>query len=103
MALPLKKEAEIVVPASILRKAGIGPQAKLQFKASKGVITITDRTRDDDGFTAQQRAQLLRDLREARKEIDRGNFYGPFNTVEEMKASIEAEFRKRRAGKRRKG
>ena len=66
------------------------------------MITITDLTRDEDGFTPQQRAELLRDLREAQKEIERGNFLGPFDTAEEMNASIEAEIKKRRAAKQRK-
>jgi antitoxin component of MazEF toxin-antitoxin module len=41
MTVTLKDKAPLIVPPSIVRKAGFKPGDKLQFRVSEGVITIS--------------------------------------------------------------
>jgi bifunctional DNA-binding transcriptional regulator/antitoxin component of YhaV-PrlF toxin-antitoxin module len=103
MALPRKDKAPIVVPSSVRRRAGFKPSDKLEFKASGGVITITAKPESaDDEHAPEQRRKILADLKLAQKDIAEGRFYGPYETVDQMIESVEAELRKRAAAKKRK-
>lgn len=54
----------------------------------------------DDEYSPAQRRSIDARLAKADEDIKRGRVYGPFNTVEEMAASVEANIKKRRANKR---
>jgi bifunctional DNA-binding transcriptional regulator/antitoxin component of YhaV-PrlF toxin-antitoxin module len=98
MSAPLSKMAPIVVPPSVRRRAGIKPGEKLKFEARVGVITITaKRESTEDEYTPAQRRKILRGIRKGLAQIETGQFYGPYNSVDEMAADIEAEIRSRKS------
>src|SRR3990172_4566734 len=111
MTITLKEKAPLVVPPSVQRKARLKVGDQLEFKASPGRITIvskppaahpaTPRATDDE-YTPEQRRIIERQIAEGLEDIKKGRTYGPFNTVEEMVASMEANIQKSRPAKRRK-
>ena len=54
----------------------------------------------DDEYTPRQRRAIDARLAKADRDIRAGRVYGPFNTAEEMAASIEANIKKLRMSKR---
>lgn len=92
MTTVVKKKTPIVVPESLRRRAGIKVGDRLEFKVSGGLINIIAQVPSaDDEYTPAQRRQINAEIAEARK----GPYYGPFDTAEEMIASIKAELKKR--------
>jgi hypothetical protein len=63
---------------------------------------VIDRSKfpNADEYTPAQRRIIDALLGKADADIKRGRTYGPFNTAEEMAASIEANIKKLRATKR---
>ncbi len=97
------KEKELIVPSGIRRQAGIKQGDRLEFKVSGGVITILPtRPTADDEYTPAQRRIIDAQLAESEEDIRQGRVYGPFNTAEEMAASIEANIKSMRAATKRK-
>ena len=76
---------------------------------SSGKIVLTpklviDRSRfptADEEYTPAQRRIIDARLAKSDEDIKHDRTYGPFNTAEEMAASIEANIRKLRAAKKR--
>ena len=102
MTITVKKKAELVVPPSIQRKARIRAGDQVEFKAIPGIITIVTKPPvADDEYTPKQRQIIDREIAKGLEDIKKGRTYGPFNTVEEMAASIEANIKKFRSAKRR--
>lgn len=96
MTVTVKNKTPLIVPPSIRRRAGLKPGDELEFKASGGVITITAKPESaDDEYTPEQRKYIDARLREA----DLSKTIGPFDTADQMIASMKAELRKRRAAK----
>ena len=94
-------KANLIVPARVWRKAGIKAGDRVEFKVSGGAITIIPKAPSaDDEYTPEQRRIIDARLAKADEDIKRGRVYGPFNTAEEMAASIEANIKKMRAAKR---
>ena len=92
MTTVVKKKTPIVVPESLRRRAGIKPGDRLEFKVSGGIINIIAQVPSaDDEYTPAQRRAILAEIAEAQK----GPYYGPFDTADEMIASIKAELKKR--------
>ena len=92
MTTVVKKKTPIVVPESLRRRAGIKPGDRLEFKVSGGIINIIAQVPSaEDEYTPAQRRAILAEIAEAQK----GPYYGPFDTAEEMIASIKAELKKR--------
>ena len=97
MTTIVKKKSPIVVPESLLRRAGIKAGDRLEFRLSGGIINIIPELPSaDDDYTPAQRRAIDAQLAEARK----GPYYGPFNTAEEMIAHMKGELKKRSAAKR---
>jgi bifunctional DNA-binding transcriptional regulator/antitoxin component of YhaV-PrlF toxin-antitoxin module len=94
--------AALVVPPSVRRQAGIKTGDRLEFKVSRRVITIVAKpSTADDEYTPAQRRVIDREIAKGLEDIRKGRICGPFNTVEEMAASIEAYVkRSRRAEKK---
>src|SRR3990170_705072 len=95
MTITLKKKARLVVPPSIQRKARLKAGDQVEFKATPGMITIVSKPpaappSTDDEYTPEQRRIIDRQIAEGLEDIKKGRTYGPFNTVEEMVASMEA-------------
>ena len=84
MADVLEEKKQLVVPASIQRKAGIKAGDRLEFKASRGVITILPKLPSaDDEYTPEQRRIIDARLAESEEGLQKGRTYGPFNTVDD--------------------
>ncbi|MBI1956303.1 MAG: hypothetical protein HYS38_07905 [Acidobacteria bacterium] len=103
MTITLKEKAPLVVPPSVQRKARLKPGDQVEFKSTPGKITIVSKpSAADDEYTPEQRRIIDRQIAEGMEDIRQGRVHGPFNTVEEMIASIEANIKKSRPAKRRK-
>ena len=97
MTITVKKnKADLIVPPSIRRRAGIKPGDKLEFKVSGGIITILPKlSTASDEYTAEQRRIIDTRLAEAEK----GPFFGPFNTADEAIRFLHKEIKARKASK----
>ena len=111
MTITFKATAPLVVPPSVQRKARLKAGDQVEFKATPGRITIvskppaahpaTPRAADDE-YTPEQRRIIEAQLAEGLEDIKKGRTYGPFNTVQEMIASIEGNIKRSRPSKRHK-
>jgi AbrB family looped-hinge helix DNA binding protein len=100
MTVTVKRNAALVVPPSIRRKAGLKAGDRVDFKVANGVITIVPELPVvDEEYTTEQRRIIDARLAKADEDIKHGRVYGPFDTAEEMAASLEAEIKKRRSEK----
>jgi AbrB family looped-hinge helix DNA binding protein len=91
MTVTVKKKADLVVPPSVRRRAGLRSGDQVEFKVSGGVINIIPKLPPaDDEYTPAQRRAIDARLATAR----RGPYYGPFDSVDEMLASLKTKKRK---------
>jgi len=105
MTITVKSDAaDLVVPRSVRRQAGIKTGDRLEFRVSSRRITIVAKPGDAaDEYTPRQRRLIDRGIAQGLADVEAGRTYGPFDTVEEMAASIDANIRKlRRRAKKRK-
>ena len=80
----------LVVPSAARRKAGFESGQELEFRAAGGVITIVPKlSTADDEYTPQQRRATDAELRDAEK----GPFFGPFETIDEMTAHLNSQLK----------
>lgn len=87
---------DLVVPASVRRRAGIKAGDQLEFKVSGGIINIIPKLPSaDDEYTPAQRRVIDAQLAEAAK----GPYYGPFKTADAAIKFLNRETRKRKATK----
>ena len=66
----------------------------------KLVIDRSEFGNADDEYTPEQRRIIDARLAKSDEDIRHGRVFGPFNTAEEMAASIEANIKKLRAAKK---
>ena len=99
MTITVKDQTQqLVVPAQLQRRAGFKTGDQLEFKASRGVITIAAKpVTADDEYTPEQRQIIEARLAKADQDIREGRVYGPFDTADEMIASMKEELKKKRA------
>ena len=104
MTVTLKAKSPLVVPPSVQRKARLKAGDQVEFQATPGKITIVSKPPAvaDDDYTPEQRRIVEAQLAEGLEDIKQGRTYGPFDTVEEMIASIEANIKKSAPTKKRK-
>ena len=98
-------KADLIVPPSVRRKAGFRTGDLLEFKVSGGVITILPKSPSaaptaNDEYTPQQRRIIEARLAESEEDFKKGRTFGPFNTADEMIASMKRELKKRALRKR---
>ena len=92
----LKEKKQLAAPSSVQRKAGLKAGDKLEFRASGGVITILPKLPSaDDDYTPEQRRKVDAELAKGLQDLKEGRTYGPFNTADEMIASMEKQLKKR--------
>ena len=85
MTVIVKPNADLVVPRSVRRRAGIKAGDRLEFKVSGGAINIVRKLPSaDDEYTPRQRRALDRALAEGMDDIEKGRLHGPFDTHEAM-------------------
>jgi bifunctional DNA-binding transcriptional regulator/antitoxin component of YhaV-PrlF toxin-antitoxin module len=91
------KRTPLVVPPSVRRQAGLKRGQEVEFKVSGGVITILPKLpAADDEYAPEQRRMIDAQLEAAEK----GPFYGPFHTADEMIAHMKGELKKRATSKK---
>jgi len=94
MTATVKNKIGLTVPAAVQHQAGFKPGDVVEFKVSGGVITILPKLPTaSDEYTPEQRRKIDAQLDEAEK----GPFYGPFNTADEMIGHMKSQLKKRTA------
>ncbi|HXB75026.1 MAG TPA: AbrB/MazE/SpoVT family DNA-binding domain-containing protein [Candidatus Acidoferrales bacterium] len=74
---------DLVVPASVRRRAGIKTGDRLEFKVSGGIINIIPKLPiADDEYTPKQRRTIDAGIGEGMKDFRKGRGHGPFTADE---------------------
>jgi bifunctional DNA-binding transcriptional regulator/antitoxin component of YhaV-PrlF toxin-antitoxin module len=95
VTVTVRSKAGLVVPPSVRRQAGIKTGDRLEFKASRGVITILTKSNDLDGeYTPSQRRMIDREIARGLEDIKKGRVHGPF-TAAEATRFIKSELKAR--------
>jgi AbrB family looped-hinge helix DNA binding protein len=102
MTVTLTHNHQIVLPPRIRRKAGFKVGDELEVKAVGGIVTIISKppANDENEYTPKQRRQIDARIAEALDDVKYGRLYGPFDTTEEMIASLKKTARKTPARKK---
>ncbi len=103
MTVTVKKStANLVVPPSVRRQAGIKAGDHLEFRVSPRKITIVARPAPaGDEYTPRQRRRIDRELAKGLADIEAGRTFGPFDSADEFARAIEAYIKEsRRSAKR---
>ena len=105
----IHRKGQMTLPSRLRAALGVVEGDLIEASVQRGKIVLTpklviDRSKfptADDEYTPAQRRIIDARLAKADDDIKRGRVYGPFNTVEEMAASVEANIKKLRGNKRR--
>ncbi len=105
----IHRKGQMTLPTKLRSLAGIseGDLVEAAFQHGKIVLTpkvVIDRSRfpsAEEQYTPAQHRSIKSRLAKSDEDIKHGRVYGPFNTAEEMAASIEANIGKLRAAKKR--
>lgn len=104
MTVAFRNNRPITVSLAALRRAGFKSGQQLEVKVMGGAITILPKApAADDEYTPAQRRSIDARLTKALEEVKRGQTAGPFNTAEEMIASLKRELKKAPARKTKTG
>src|ERR1700683_1065041 len=98
----IHRKGQMTLPIKLRSLAGIseGDLVEAAFQRGKIVITpklVIDRSQfptADEEYTPAQRRTIDARLAKSDEDIKHGRVYGPFNSAEEMAASIESNTRK---------
>lgn len=90
MMVTVDDNAELVVPRSIRREAGIKPGDRVEFHVANGVIRIVPETAPPDEYSPSQRQAIDRELADAQK----GPFHGPFDSAEDMISHLRVRIKR---------
>jgi bifunctional DNA-binding transcriptional regulator/antitoxin component of YhaV-PrlF toxin-antitoxin module len=100
VTVTVRRKAGLVVPPSVQRKAGIKNGDRLEFKASRGLITIAAKSNGaEDKHTSDQRRMVDREIARGLEDIKRGRVHGPFSVSEAtkfIKAELKTRIKKRK-------
>ena len=107
----IQNKGQVIIPTSVRRQAGLSKGDLVHFAFQRGKIVITPRQvidrpklfAADDEYTPEQRRTIDARLAESLADIKAGRVYGPFDTHEEMMASLRNHGKKaeRKTNKRR--
>lgn len=104
----VQQKGQVTIPSRLRTQAGLsdGDLVEIAFQGGKIVLTpkvVIDRSAlppANDEYTPEQRRIVDARLAESDEDIKQGRVYGPFNSADEMIASVKAELKKRAAAKR---
>jgi bifunctional DNA-binding transcriptional regulator/antitoxin component of YhaV-PrlF toxin-antitoxin module len=97
----VKSAADLVVPRSVRRRAGIRVGDRLEFKVSGGVIHIVPKLPSaDEEYTPEQRRIVNVRLAESKDDLKKGRTFGPFETHETMIAFLHGQVKQARGRKK---
>jgi AbrB family looped-hinge helix DNA binding protein len=99
----VQNKGQVTIPSRLRKQAGImeGDMVEAIFQRGHIVLTpkaVIDRSvfpNADKDYTPAQRSVINARLAKSAEDIRKGRTYGPFNTVDEMIASLESELKKR--------
>ena len=102
------RKGQMTLPSRLRAAIGVAEGDLVEASVQHGKIVLTpklviDRSKfpnADDEYTPAQRRIIDARLAKSDQDIKRGRTYGPFNTADEMIASLEANIKKLKAGKR---
>ena len=95
MTVTVKNKTPLVVPPSVRRRAGLRSGQEIEFKVSRGVISIHPKLPTaDDEYTQEQRRIVDAQLADSLAEVKAGRVRGPFATHKEFIASLHREAKK---------
>jgi AbrB family looped-hinge helix DNA binding protein len=104
----IHRKGQMTLPSRLRSAIGVseGDMVEATVKQGKIVLTpklIVDRSQfptADDEYTPAQRKIIDARLAKSEEDIKRGRTFGPFNTADEMIASMKAQLKKRGAAKK---
>jgi bifunctional DNA-binding transcriptional regulator/antitoxin component of YhaV-PrlF toxin-antitoxin module len=92
MTVTVKNKTPLVVPPAVRRQAGLKSGQEIEFKVSRGVISIRPKLPTaDDEYTPKQRRIVDAQLAEGLADVAAGRVRGPFATHREFIASLHKE------------
>ena len=94
--MPLVKvtdKYQVTIPNVVRRKIGLGAGDMLEAKVESGKITLTPSIAEDE-YTPEQRRVIDARLARSLADVKKGRTFGPFNTADELIASMKREIKK---------
>src|SRR6266498_1956355 len=99
----VQHKGQMTIPRDIRSQVGLADGDLVEVKATRGKIVITpklviDRSKfpnADDEYTPEQRRIIDARLDESEEDLKKGRTFGPFNTADEMIASMKEQLKKR--------
>ncbi len=89
MTVTVKGNAPLVVPPSVVRKAGIKSGDKLEFEVCGSAIKIRTMTDARSETNAEQRNLVDSEIAKGIDEIRRGEICGPFESAADLAAWLK--------------
>jgi hypothetical protein len=97
MTIIVTNEIHRLLPPRVRRQVGFKAGDEVEVKASGGIVTLIPKLPSaDDEYTPEQRRAIDAQLAEAEK----GAFYGPFNSADEMITHMKGQLKTRKVTKR---
>jgi AbrB family looped-hinge helix DNA binding protein len=103
----IQHKGQVTIPTRLRNKAGLAKGDLVEFSFQRGKIVITpkvvvDRSKfptADDEYTPAQRRIIDARLAKSAEDFRKGRTFSPFDTADEMVASMKKELKKRAASK----
>ena len=97
----IHRKGQMTLPSRLRTAVGLAEGDLIEASVQRGKIVLTPKLvndcakfpRVDDEYTPAQRRIIDARLAKADEDIRRDRVYGPFNTAEEMAASVEAKIK----------
>src|SRR6266851_8771094 len=104
----IQHKGQVTIPTRLRNQVGLSKGDLVEFSLQRGKIVITpkiviDRSQfpsADDEYTPAQRRAIDARLAESEEDLRRDRTAGPFNTADEMIASMKEQLKKKAAGKK---
>ena len=104
----IHRKGQMTLPSQLRAALGVGEGDMVEASVQNGKIVLTptlviDRSKfptADDEYTPAQRKVIDARLAKADEDIKKGRTFGPFNTADEMVASMKHELKRRAAAKK---
>jgi AbrB family looped-hinge helix DNA binding protein len=104
----VQQKGQVTIPSRLRQQAGIAEGDMVEATFQRGHIVLTPKVVVDrstfrnaeDEYTPAQRRAVNARLAKADKEIKSGRTFGPFDSADDVIASIERELKKRAAARK---
>jgi len=101
----VRRNGVLSIPASVRNQVGLTEGDMVEASVRRGRIVLTPKAARgrvvDDDYTATERRAIDARLAKALAEVKNGRVYGPFETVQEMAASLRRNSKKLKGKKNR--